>query len=190
MAKLAKPIKQLTLDSLPATSIKQDTNTKPAVQKQIHITKIEATTRIDELVLKVSFRLEPSWRTFSKVKADLFFEDTHISAVSIQVLQGPLGTNELEYSWVMDTKNIAKGTYHLRVEMYEAWSSDERSCQTIREITVNYVPKTRQERLIRIPIVKSVTGADMAVISNQEKRLYLDLEKAMKKEQLSRRNDF
>jgi hypothetical protein len=180
--------KQLTFDNLPTTSTKQDNNTKPVVQKQIHITKMETTTKIDELILKIGFKFEPSHRTFSKIKADLFFEDTSISTTSICVLQGPLGTNELEYNWVMDTKGIAEGTYRLKVEAYESWASDEKTCQTSREITVNYVPQTQKSRLIKIPFVKSVTRIDLAIISTQEKQVYLDLENAAKKEQLSKRN--
>jgi hypothetical protein len=69
MSKPTKPIKQLTFDSLPTTATKQDTKTKPEIQKQIHITQMETNTRIDELVLKINFKLEPSWRAFSKIKA-------------------------------------------------------------------------------------------------------------------------
>jgi hypothetical protein len=144
---------------------------------------METATKIDELVLKIGFKLEPSHRAFSKIKADLFFEDTSISTTSICVLRGPLGTNELEYNWVMDTKGVAEGTYRLRVEAYEMWASDEKLYQTVREITVNYVPQTRQSRLIKIPFVKSVTRIDLAIISTQEKQLYVDLENAVKKEQ-------
>jgi hypothetical protein len=184
MSKSSKHVKQLTFDSLPATSIKQDKKTKPIVQKKIYITKMETITKIDELTLKISFKLEPSHLSFSKIKADLFFEDTHINAVIIKVLQGALGTNELEYNWVMDTKGIAEGTYHLKVKMYEDWPANEKIHQTIREIKVNYIPQTRQARLIKIPFVKSVTGTDIEVVSNQEKQLYLDIEKTVKKEHM------
>jgi hypothetical protein len=188
MSNPAKSIKQLTFDNLPAAATKQDTKTEPVIQKHICITQMETITIIDELILKINFKLEPSWRAFSKVKADLFFEDTQISTISIGVLQGPLGTNELEYSWIIDTKGIAEGTYHLKVDMYETWSSGEKLCQTSREVTVKYVPQTRQSRLIKIPFVKKVIGADLAVVTNQEKQIYTDIEKAVKKEYLNRRD--
>jgi len=189
MSKTTKSIKQLTFDSLFTTATNQDTETKLARLKQICIIKTESTTDIDELTLKSSFKLEPSHRAFSKIIADLFFEDTHINTVTLQVPQGSLGTNEFEYSWVMDTTGVTGGTYRLRVEMYEFWSSGEKLFQTAHEISINYVPQTRQARLIKIPFVKSVTGADIVVVSNQEKQLYLDIEKTVKKEQLSRRNE-
>jgi len=156
MTKPGKPIKQLTLDNLPTTPIKQAPKAESIIHKQICITKTETITRIDELLLKINFKLEPSWQVFSKIKADLFFEDTLISSIFIRVLQGPLGTKELEYSWIMDTKGITEGTYHLKTEMYETWSSNERLCQTSREVTIKYVPQTRQSQLIKIPFVKKV----------------------------------
>jgi len=195
MAKTVKQEKQLTLDSpLPTatpTTRQEDTKieTKPAIQKQIHITKMETTTDIDELTLKINFKLEPSHRVFSKIKADLYFENTHINTVTIKVLQGLLGTNELEYSWVMDTTGITEGTYKLKVEMYEHWHLDEKVYQTSQETAVNYKPQTRQERLIKIPFIKKVTGTGIAVITNQEKQIYKDLEKTAKKEQQNRRNE-
>jgi len=188
MSKTGKSVKQLTLDSLPTTPIKQDPKTKTTIQKQIYITHMETNTRIDELVLKISFKLEPSWRAFSKIKADLSFEDTTISSILIRILQGPLATNELEYSWIMDTEGIAEGTYRLKIEMYEEWSSNERLHQTSREITVKYVPQTRQSRLIKIPFIKKVIGTDLAVISTQEKQIYENIEKAIKKEQKSQQD--
>jgi hypothetical protein len=83
MSKAVKSIKQLTFDNLPATATKQDTKTEAVSQKQISITQMETITRIDELILKISFRLEPSWRAFSKIKANLFFENTLFSTVFI-----------------------------------------------------------------------------------------------------------
>ncbi|MDR2720421.1 MAG: hypothetical protein LBC03_06435 [Nitrososphaerota archaeon] len=144
MSKPVKPLKQVTFDSIPATTAtKQDPNTKSTIQKQICITEIKTTTKIDELILKINFKLEPTYQAFSKVKADLFFENTPISTTLIRVPQGPLGTNNLEYKWTIDTKGIAEGTYHLKIEIYEVWSSGEKLCQTTREITVKYVPQTR-----------------------------------------------
>ncbi|MCL2642221.1 MAG: hypothetical protein FWD52_01710 [Candidatus Bathyarchaeota archaeon] len=184
----AKPIKQVTLDNLPTTPIKQNPKTNPANQKKINITQMETNTKIDELHLKISFKLEPSWRAFSKIKANLIFENTTINTTHINVLQGPLGTNELEYSWIMDTKGLSEGTYQLKIEMYEEWPSNEKLHQTNREITVKYIPQTRQARLIKIPFIKKVTGPNLAVISTQEKQIYTNIQKAIKKEQNSQRD--
>jgi hypothetical protein len=188
MSKPTKYRKQLTFDNLPPTTTKQNPKTEIENQKQICITQMETITRIDELILKVSFKLEPSWRAFSKIKANLFFENTQISSIFIKILQGPLATNELEYHWVIDTKGIAEGTYRLKMEMYEEWSSGERLYQTSHETIVKYVSQTRQSRLIKIPFVKKITRADVVVISDQEKQLYSDIEKAVKAKQKNQRD--
>jgi hypothetical protein len=188
MSKPGKSIKQLAFDNLPTTTTKQTPKTKTEIQKHICITQMEPITRIDELILRVSFKLEPSWRVFSKIKANLFFENTPISSAFIKVLQGPLATNEIEYNWVIDTKDIAEGTYRLKMEMYEEWSSGERLYQTSHEIIVKYVSQTRQSRLIKIPFVKKIARADVVVISDQEKQLYSDIEKAVKAKQKSQRD--
>ncbi len=189
MPKTVKPTKQLTFDSLNAAPQKQ-ADSKTASSKHISITQMETEIGIDELTLKIGFRLLPSKLAFSKVKADLFFESEHISSAIIRVIQGPLATDESEYAWVLDMKNLPQSTYRLKVEMYELWSTDEKLNQTSRELTLDYVPKTRQERLVRIPTVKSVAGADLAVVSGQEKGLYFELEKTAKKEQLSQRDNY
>lgn len=87
-------------------------------------------------------------------------------------------------------KGITPGNHCIKVEMYELWSSGEKLLQTFKEVTVDYVPLTRQSRLVKVPRVKSVVGADLAVVSESEKDLYRDIEKTTKKEQFSKRDDW
>ena len=69
--------------------------------------------------------------------------------------------------------------------MYELWSSDEKLLQTFKKVTVDYMPLTRESRLVKVPSVKSVVGVDLAVVSESEQDLYRDIENTTKKEQLS-----
>jgi hypothetical protein len=55
---------------------------------------------------------------------------------------------------------------------------------------VQYVPKTRESRLIKIPIVKSFGGADLAVVSESDKNIYREIEETMKKESATQRDDW
>jgi len=55
---------------------------------------------------------------------------------------------------------------------------------------VNYVPQTRQSRLVKVPSVRSVAGADLAVVSESEKGIYRDIEKTVKIEHRSKRDDW
>ena len=56
--------------------------------------------------------------------------------------------------------------------MYEPWSSGEKLNFTSKEMSVQYVPKTREERLVKIPTVKSVAGSDLTVVSSSAKNIY------------------
>jgi hypothetical protein len=186
-----KAPKQLTLDNLPNVPIKEPNKaTKPIQQKQIIITEIGAITREDELALKVGFKLLPSKTAFSKVKSDLAFDNQQISSRLVRIIQGPLAGNEFELTPVLDMKGINAGSHSIKVEMYEPWSNGEKLSFTSKEVTVEYVPKTRESRLIKIPIVKSFGGSDLAVVSESDKNIYREIEETMKKESAAKRDEW
>jgi len=87
-------------------------------------------------------------------------------------------------------KGINTGSYIIRVEMYEPWPDGEKLSFTQKEVVVQYVPKTRESRLIKIPIVKSFGGADLAVVSESDKNIYREIEETMKKESATQRDDW
>ncbi|MCW4001204.1 MAG: hypothetical protein NWE93_13300 [Candidatus Bathyarchaeota archaeon] len=186
MRRTQKPHRQLTLDKLPTS---QPSPAQPPQLKQIKITQFASETGIDELTLKVSFALKPSKAAFSKLKADLRFEEEVLSSVLIRVPQGPLSTDELEYSWVLDMTGIGEGKYAVGVEMYEAGGSEKLNCAT-DELTLDYVPQTRRSCYIRVPSVKSVAGADLSVASKTESELYRELENTLREEQKCRRDNW
>lgn len=191
MSKKPKLPKQLTLDNLHSVSKEKPIEMPTPIHvKRIIITQIDTLTKEDELELKVSFTLVPSKDSFSKVKLDLWFDNQRIKSFSIMIPQSPLAKNEFELTPVLDMKGIPAGNHSIKLEMYELWSSGEKLLQTFKEVTVDYVPLTRESRLVKIPSVKSVVGADLAVVSESEQDLYRDIEKTTKKEQLSKRDDW
>jgi len=44
---------------------------------------------------------------------------------------------------VLDMKGIPAGSYTIKVEMYELWSSGEKLSEAIKELNVDYAPQTR-----------------------------------------------
>jgi hypothetical protein len=191
MSKKPKLPKQLTLDNLHSVSKEKPIEMPTPIHvKRIIITQIDTLTKEDELELKVSFTLVPSKDSFSKVKLDLWFDNQRIKSFSIMIPQSPLAKNEFELTPVLDMKGIPAGNHSIKLEMYELWSSGEKLLQTFKEVTVDYVPLTRESRLVKVPSVKSVVGADLAVVSESEQDLYRDIEKTTKKEQLSKRDDW
>jgi D-aminopeptidase len=87
-------------------------------------------------------------------------------------------------------KGIPAGAHKIKVEMYELWSLGEKLSQTAKEVTVDYVPQTRADRLVKVPIVKSVAGTDLAAVSESEKNIYREIEATEKKELISKRDEY
>jgi len=69
------------------------------------------------------------------------------------------------------------------------WGSGEKFTCTSKEATIDYVSVRKEDKWIRFPIVKSIAGADLTVVSDSEKDIYRDLEEDMKKELASKRDD-
>jgi len=186
-----KQSKQTTLDSLPKVPKKESAKTvEPMREKQILITEIDTVTKEDELALKVDFRLLPSRTAFSKITSELHFDAQKLKVVRISIPQSPLATNDFELTPMLDMTGITAGLHTIKVEMYEPWSSGEKLTRTSKEVTVEYVPKSREDRLVKIPIVKSIAGTDLAIASDSEKSIYREIEESIKKELFSKRDEW
>jgi hypothetical protein len=157
-------------------------------RKSLEITEIGSSTREDELVLKVAFKLHPSKASFSKLTSDLCFDNEKIDSLRLQIPLGPLASDDSEFSSVLDMTGIGKGKHTVKVDLYELWSSGEKLTLASKEATIDYVPVKREDRLVRVPIVKRVAGADLAIVSDAEKNIYRQIGKTMKKEQRSKRD--
>ena len=186
-----KATKQLTLDNLPNVSKKEPENTTKSIQeKQIKITDIAAVTGEDELALKIDFKLIPSKTAFSKIQSNLWFDNQQINSISIRIPQSTLAKDEFELTPVLDMKGITAGSYTLRVEMYELWSDGEKLSFAQKDVTIEYVPKTKASSLIKIPTVKSFGGTDLAVVYESDKNIYREIEEITKKESAAKRDQW
>lgn len=87
-------------------------------------------------------------------------------------------------------KGIREGKYLVKVEMYEPWTSNEKLNFTTKEVIVEYIPKTRESRLIKIPTVKSIAGTSLTVISSETKNIYQEIDRDQRKESLSKRDEW
>jgi hypothetical protein len=163
---------------------------KESPAKAIVINKISDTTKEDELALKVDFSLLPSKTSFSKINLDLFFQEHLLNSATISIPQSTLLNDTSEFPLILDMKGIASGEYQIRIEMYELWSSGEKLNFTFKEITVQYVPQIRAERLLKIPTVKSVACSDLTVVSSSVKSIYRDIEQDQKQEAISKRDEW
>ena len=182
--------KQSTLDDLSFQFNIEKTRETITPTKAIVINKISDTTKEDELALKVDFSLLPSKTSFSKINLDLFFQEHLLNSATISIPQSTLLSDTSEFPLILDMKGIASGEYQIRIEMYELWSSGDKLNFTFKEITVQYVPQTRAERLVKIPTVESVAGTDLIVVSSSTKNIYREMEQDQKQEVISKRDDW
>jgi len=158
--------------------------------KEIIISRITEIIKEDELTLKVEFSLKPSKASFSKIKLDLYFQEQLLKSILLIIPQSQLLNDSFEYPLILDMKGMVAGEYIIRVELYELWSSGEKLNFTAKEITVQYVPQTRKSRLVKIPIVKSVAVAGLTVVSSNAKSIYDEIDEDLKKESISKRDEW
>ncbi len=182
--------KQSTLDSLSFQF--NTTRSKEAIKptKAIVINRIFDSTKEDELLLNVEFGLLPSKTSFSKINLDLSFQEHLLNSTTISIPQSTLLNDTSEFPLILDMKGIIAGEYLIRVEMYEPWSSGEKLNFTFKEITVQYIPQTREARLVKIPTVKSAAGSDLTVVSSSAKNIYREIEQDQKQEAISKRDEW
>src|ERR1035437_4319777 len=185
-----KQAKQSTIEDLSFQFNIERTREAIRPTKEIVINKISDITKEDELALKVEFSLLPSKTSFSKINLDLFFQEHLLNSTTISIPQSSLLNDTSEFPLILDMKGIVAGEYQLRVEMYEPWSSGEKLNFTFKEITVQYVPQTREARYVKIPTVKSVAGSDLTIVSSSTKNIYREIEQDQKIESMSRRDEW
>jgi hypothetical protein len=191
MRTAVKQSKQATLDSLRDVPQKESAKEIDSNQKkQIAVTKIDTETREDELALKVEFKLLPSRATFSKITSELYFDGQKLKAIHISIPQGPLTSDIFELNPVLDMKGINAGSHKIKVEVHELWSPGEKPTLAFKEVTVEYVPKSREDRLIKIPIVKSIAGTNLTIASDSEKSIYREIDESIRKELISKRDEW
>jgi hypothetical protein len=191
--RIAIDVKQAKQSTLEDISFQFNINRKKeAIKplKAIVINQILDTTKEDELALKVEFSLLPSKTSFSKINLDLFFQEHLLNSTTISIPQSTLLNDTSQFPLILDMKGIVTGKYPIRVEMYEPWSSGEKLNFTFKEITVQYVPKNREARLVKIPTVKSVAGSNLTVVSSSAKNIYREIEQDQKQESMSRRDEW
>jgi len=186
-----KQSKQTTLDSPRELPEKESAQAVTSEQKrQIVLTEIATLTKEDELALRVEFRLLPSKTAFSKISADLYFDDQKLNSLRINILQSSLApTDAFELTPVLDMKGISAGSHIIKVEMYVLWSGEKLACAS-KEVVVEYTPRSKENRLIRVPTVKSIAGTDLAIVTDSQKSIYREIEENMKKELFSKRDEW
>ena len=132
----------------------------------------------------------PTRASFSRVFVELFFDGQKLQCCSVRIPQGALSADELEWPAALDMRGICAGQHVIRAEMYELWNSEEKLILESKEVKINYVPVRRQDRYIKIPIVKKVEREDLEIVSEPTRVVYRQIEKEQKEELLSKRDEW
>ena len=189
--KNSNSFKQMTLDSLPSFTEKKSAETKLQNNKrQIILNEIETILRDNELVINIGFSLSPSKSSFSRIECDLFFNGQPLKQNLITIPQSPILTNDFELTpIVLDMKGLDIGFYTIKVDLCELLPFGMGTCSS-REIAVRYLPSKKEERYIKIPIVKRFEGQALEVMSESDKNIYRDIEQTIKKELASHQDEW
>ena len=121
---------------------------------------------------------------------ELYFNRQKLYTAQIRIPQGPLAGEDFELKPVLDMKGINAGSHVIKVEMFELWPSGEKFTCASKEVTIDYVPVHREDRLIKVPTVTSVAGVDLAISTDPEKAIHHEMEETMKKDLISKRDEW
>jgi hypothetical protein len=184
-----KQCKQTTFDSLPAVQQKPVQNGEANRHKQIVISEICIETKEDDLDLKVAFRLAPSKAFFSKITADPYFDGQKLHSYAVRIPQGPLSADDFDLPVSLDMRGISAGPHLIRIEMYELWNSTEKLTGSSKEVTIDYIPVHKQDRYIKMPILRNPSG-EINVVSESERDLYRETLEDAKKDLTGKRYEW
>jgi hypothetical protein len=181
-----KKAKQTTFDNLPAQkSVHAIINS----EKQILIVQLKHSIKEEELELFVTFRLLPTQKAFSNVMLEMFFDGNKLNTYLISIPPSQLLSSELEFPITLDMKDIRPGEHTIKVEMAERWSTGEKLASTTQYVIIQYAPVRRQDRYVKVPIVRKIDGA-FRIILPQEKELYRKLQKSRDQELNSKKDQW
>ena len=180
-----KKSKQVTFDRLPPQKSAHSTTSNS--EKQILIAQLKHTLNAEELELLVAFQLLPSQRAFSNVTLEIYFNGEKLNTYLISIPPSQLLSSELEFPIALDMKDIQPGEHTIKVEMSERWSTGEKLTSTTQYVIIQYAPVHRQDRYVKVPIVRKIAGT-FRIVLPQEKELYDELQKSRRQELNSKKD--
>jgi hypothetical protein len=175
--------RQSTFDKFP----KQTAEPFVKIEKSIMIAQLAYVIKEDELELSVAFRLYPSKNHFSNLTLELYFDDHKLDTHVLTLPPSQLLGDELEFPIALDMRGITAGTHSIKVELAECLNTSEKFFCASKYIIAQYKPIKREDRYIKIPIVKKIGGA-FRIMLPEEQELYQDLEESKRQEIKSQRD--
>jgi hypothetical protein len=177
--------KQATFDNLPKTTEIQH-ESKPQKTIIIHLNHI---IKENELELSTNFQLLPSRMHFSNLQLDLYFDNNKVNSYLVAIPPSRLLSDELEFPIALDMTGICQGEHVIKVDLAEKWETGEILTHASQYVVVAYSPVRKEERYVKVPIVRKVEGA-FRIIMPDEKDLYEKIELGKRQEAASKRDAY
>jgi len=179
-----KKAKQATFNDLPQWETKANAS-QPG--KSIAIAQLGNKIVENELELQIDFRLLPSKSHFSNLALELYFDNNKMSSYVISVPSSQLLDEEFNFPVTFDMQGICPGSHTIKVEMHEQNKAGEKLVESSKYIVIEYKPTRKEDRYIKIPIVRKIDGA-FKIVLPEEQDIYRDLVQS-KKEELKSKKD-
>jgi len=148
--------------------------------KNVIITEFDATVKRDNLILNVRFELAPSKRIFSRIKADLYFDGQHIKSFYVGIPYYFARQREFPLRSLLSLEEVSAGSHTIKIEMCGLWPYAGPS--DFKETIIEYQPLVKRQITRKIPIIQKIEGPDIAVVTDEAKKLYREMKERWKKE--------
>jgi hypothetical protein len=148
--------------------------------KQVIITKFEATVEGENLILKALFKLAPSKRVFSRMRADLRFDEHFLKSIYVGMPYYLARQQEFPLQTVLGLEDISAGKHTIRLEMLGLWPSAGPS--DFMEASFEHEPLRKVFRARAIPTIKKFEGPSIGVVTDEADKLYGEMKDRWKRE--------
>ena len=180
-----KKSKQATFNELPHWEAEASST---QVKKAISIAQLSYVMRENELELSIEFSLLPSKSWFSTVALNLYFDNDKLGDYLLSVPSSQLLGDELNFPVTLDMISISPGEHTIKVEMYEP-AKGQKLYASSKYIVFTYSPVRKEDRYIKIPIVRKIAG-EFRIILPEEQDMLKDLERSQHEEQKNKRDQW
>jgi hypothetical protein len=155
------------------------------VLKSVSISDLNAVVKNDDLVITAKFKLAPSKRIFSRIKADLYFDGKLVKSFYLGIPYYFAQCNEFPLKAILSLEEINSGSHTVELKMLGLWPyAGPPDC---KEAVFEYQPLYTAIKIRGIPKIKTIEGPAIAVLTSESKKLYEEMRERWKKELIARR---
>ena len=153
--------------------------------KSVNIIDLNAVVKNDELIITARFKLAPSKRIFSRIKADLYFDGKLVKSFYLGIPYYFTRYNEFPLKAILSLEEINPGSHTVELKMLGLWPyAGPSDC---KEAVFEYQPLATAIKIREIPKIKTIEGPAIAVLTSESKKLYEEMRERWKKELIARR---